>query len=103
MKRSRMRPVSDTRKALNAERWRLLEEKYGPREYWVCELGPIIKTPCFGDVYGHEILSRGRSGRDENLLDLDGILLACNYHNGWVTEHDAEANALGISKHAWDD
>lgn len=103
MKRSRIKPISDRRRKLNVERHRRLEEKYGPSEFWECEIGPIIGTPCFGDVHGHEILSRERSGRrDENLLDLGGIKLACNHHNGWVDLHDKEANALGLSKHAWE-
>lgn len=103
VKRTRLRHTSERRKALNVERWKRLEEKYGPREYWECEVGPIVGTPCFGDIYGHEILSRERSGRrDENLLDLGGIMLACNHHNSWIDQHDPEANALGLSKHAWE-
>lgn len=61
----------------------------------ICELGPIIGTPCFGPIHGHEVLPRGRGG---SITDPENIMLACDGHNGWASEHTDEAEALGILK-----
>lgn len=59
----------------------------------VCELAPIIGTPCFGPIHGHELLPRGRGG---SITDEKNIMMACNGHNGWASTHTKEAEALGI-------
>ena len=103
MARSRLKPISESRQRVNAERKTLMVERFGNPDTWACQLRPIIGTPCFGEVHGHEVLSRSRAGRtDTNLLDMDGILLACDFHNGWVEDHPIEAHGLGLAKHSWE-
>lgn len=103
LKRTRLKPVSDRRREVNAQRAILMEERFGPPETWRCQLRAIIGTPCLGEVHGHEVLSRARAGStDANLVDMDGIMLACDHHNGWVEEFPAQAHGLGLAKHAWE-
>lgn len=103
MKRTQLKPVSDHRREVNKQRKEALVARFGPREKWVCSVSHLIPTKCFGDVNGHEILSRARAGRtDKNLLDTDGIILVCNHHNSWIEDFPAEAHALGLTKHSWE-
>ena len=103
MKRIRLKPISENRQRVNAERRVLMVERFGNPDTWVCQLRAIIGTPCFGEVHGHEVLSRARAGlTDANLTNMDGILLACDYHNGWVENHPTEAHGLGLAKHSWE-
>ena len=99
MKRSPINRVSKKRKAENARRKIILAGKYGPPETWKCELGPIIGDQCFGPVNGHELLKRSRGG---SITDLNNIMLACAYHNGWVEDNPSEAYELGLSLHSWE-
>jgi len=103
IKRSPLKPVSDKRKEVNQQRQEAMIAHFGRRATWKCQIGDIIGTPCFGAVNGHEILSRARSGQsDANLLDMSGILLACNHHNGWIEDNPTKAHELGLTKHAWE-
>jgi hypothetical protein len=114
VKRSRLRPVSNKRRDLNKIRARLQEEAWGPRP-WTCQFPRYVAIlwldtrelveagPCFGDVNGHEILSRGRDGTDSNLLDIEHQTPLCNHHNGWVANHDPEAERLGLAISLGDD
>ena len=103
MKRTPMKPMSDKRREVNARRKVAMVEHFGDPKTWKCQIGEIIGSPCFGEVHGHEILSRSRSGRkDENLLDMSGILLACDYHNGWLEDNPKVAHELGLTKHSWE-
>jgi len=103
LKRSSLKPVSDKRKAVNAQRKEAMLTHFGKRELWKCQMRDIIGTPCFGDVNGHEILSRARSGQsDANLLDVSGIILACNHHNSWIEDNPKKAHELGLTKHSWE-
>ena len=78
-------------------------EHFGDPRTWKCQVGAIIGDKCYGAVHGHEILSRARAGRtDENLLDMSGILLACDYHNGWIEDNPKKAHELGLAIHAWE-
>ena len=103
MKRTPLKPVSDRRREVNKQRKEALLAHFGPREKWVCAVSNLIPTRCFGEINGHEILSRARAGRtDENLLDMSGIILVCNHHNSWIEDNPAEAHALGLTKHSWE-
>jgi hypothetical protein len=103
MKRTKLNPVSDRRKEVNKLRKEAMLEHFGKRETWVCQGKELIGTPCFGDVNGHEILSRARSGQsDKNLLNMEGIILLCNHHNSWVEDNPKIAHELGLTKHAWE-
>jgi len=103
MKRTALKPMSDRRKEVNKKRRVALEEHFGKREDWKCSVRDILPTMCWGEVNGHEILSRARAGRtDENLLDVSGIILVCNHHNTWIEDNPEEAHALGLTKHSWE-
>jgi hypothetical protein len=96
MKRTRVNPVSRKRQAKNAERKRLMLERFGPQEEWRC----LLADPqCFGAVNGHELLKRSRGG---SITDMDNVVLLCNYHNTWVEDYPEEANKMGLSKHSWE-
>lgn len=103
MKRSAIKPMSDKRKAVNVKRKEAMLDHFGSRETWECTVQGIIGTPCFGEINGHEILSRARAGRsDENLLDMSGIILVCNHHNSWIEDNPTKAHELGLTKHSWE-
>ena len=104
MKRSPLRPVSPRRRALNAERRRLLEARYGKRNSWRCFVKDrpqmlALMGPCFGPVDGHETLKRSRGG---SIVDLDIIVMLCAHHNGWVEDNPQTAHALGLADHGWE-
>ena len=103
MKRTQLRPVSKKRLEVNRKRKELMIAYFGPEKSWKCQIGVLIGTKCFGEVHGHEILSRSRSGRtDENLLDISNIVLACDYHNGWIEDNPKQAHELGLTVHSWE-
>lgn len=99
MKRSPLRPVSKKRAKANVERRKVLIEKYGLPDTWSCELQAIIGTTCAGAIHGHELLKRSRGG---SITDPDNIMLACDFHNGWVEDFPSLASELGLSKHSWE-
>jgi hypothetical protein len=119
MKRTPLKPVSAKRMKANIERRKMLLDVYGPSKDWKCSFwlfvgaalaeGKITKEgtafnsgECYGDVHGHETLSRARAGQsDKNLLDPEGIVLLCDYHNGWCTR-EKEAHTIGLADHAWE-
>ena len=92
-KRTRIKPISDKRRLANATRAAMMLERFGPREFWRCQLGPIIQTPCYGPVNGHEVKSRAQGG---SITDPDNIMLACNLHNDWAEDHPLRAKELGL-------
>jgi hypothetical protein len=120
LKRSRLAPISDGRRAVNAERKRRQLEAWGPRP-WTCVLrdrvGRVLVVeherddlfglrdelvdvpPCHGRVNGHEVVSRARRPGKENLLDVDGQVPLCNRHNEWVSGF---ASVEGLARHSWD-
>lgn len=108
MKRTALRRVSKHRADINRQRRAAQEAAWGPHQWWRCVFRDhpawiAIAGECHGEVWGHEILSRARAGRtDENLLDVSGQLPCCNYHNSWVDLNDEQANAWGLSTHAWE-
>lgn len=103
LKRSSLKPMSDKRRAVNVQRKEAMLAHFGKRETWKCTVKDIIGTPCFGEINGHEILSRARSGQsDANLLDMGGIILVCNHHNSWIEDNPKRAHELGLTKHSWE-
>jgi hypothetical protein len=52
----------------------------------------------YGEVNGHEILSRAQSTRDENLVDVSGQAKLCNFHNGWIDTHKELAEKIGLRR-----
>jgi hypothetical protein len=116
MKRSPLRPVSKHRQKVNRERRRLQEAEWGPRP-WPCLFSrfhdeavaggalehsvSLHDFACRGEVWGHELLKRSRAGStDENLLNIEGQVPLCNFHNEWVESHPIEANRIGLADHA---
>lgn len=104
MKRSRLRPVSEKRRAENVERQKLMLEKFGPREEWRCKLrdDPLaqgVLGPCFGEVNGHEIVKRSRGG---SIVDMEIVVLLCNAHNDAVEMHPKESARMGLAAHSWE-
>ena len=104
MKRSRIKPVSDKRRAVNVERARILEATFGPRDSWRCSLRDTPQAlvafgPCMGTVNGHEVLKRSQGG---SIIDPDNIVLLCNGHNVAVEDHPIEAHAFGLMRHVWE-
>jgi len=102
--------VSDKRKEVNAARREAQEAAWGPRP-WRCQFnsfaGPIQRAYddvfCFGEVNGHEILSRARSGQsDANLIDVSGQVPLCNFHNEWCESNPTLAHEMGLARHAWE-
>jgi hypothetical protein len=103
MKRSTLNPISDKRRKVNELRKIAMVQHFGDPRTWKCQGGSLIGDKCYGEVHGHEVLSRSRSGRkDENLLDMSGVLLLCDYHNGWVEDNPKKAHELGLSIHSWE-
>lgn len=102
MKRTPLKPVSDHRREVNTERKRLMVERFGDPKTWECRFfeyaPPNVGLPkCFGPIHGHELLSRAKAGRtDENLLNMDGIITLCDFHNGWIEDNPALAKQYGL-------
>jgi hypothetical protein len=118
LKRTRLAPISANRRDVNTARLAAQIGAWGKKP-WVCELRALVglsiavdygPTPlttsaswavvprCHGPVNGHEVLSRARSGSDENLLDVSGQRRLCNGHNGWLTQFPA---VPGFVEHSW--
>lgn len=93
--RSSLRPVSRKRQRVNRVRRQNLEEAFGPRETWRCQVRDWTNTivqPCFGAVNGHGIKTRARGG---SITDTNNIILLCNRHN-------EQAPSLGLTVHSWE-
>lgn len=104
--RSAIRAVSPHRARINRLRAKAMRRRFGPRP-WHCQVARIVNPyeahPCVGQVDGHEVLKRSRAGStDENLLNMDGILLCCVFHNSWIEDHPILANSLGLAHHHWE-
>lgn len=118
LKRTRLRPVSERRREVNAERARLQEEAWGPRP-WKCAFERYVLAAmcvgsvtvndarslpqCHGPVAGHEKLSRSRAGRtDANLLNVADQEPLCSLHNEWVESNPVLAHVMGLARHSWE-
>jgi hypothetical protein len=104
MERKPINPVSDHRREVNAERHKRMVERFGQPRTWRCQFFDFAPSDqglpkCFGEIHGHEVVSRSKAGRtDENLLNMDGILTMCNFHNSWIEDHPADSKAWGLKK-----
>lgn len=45
----------------------------------------------------HEVMSRARSGLEENLTDMDGCMPVSRACHSWLTTHPDEAEAAGLA------
>jgi hypothetical protein len=103
MKRTRLNPVSDKRREVNAKRKEAMLAHFGKSETWKCMGQDKFPHKCFGEINGHEILSRARSGQsDANLLDMNGIITICNWLNSYIEDNPTWAHEMGFTKHSWE-
>lgn len=103
LKRSSLKPMSDKRRAVNVQRKEAMLAHFGKRELWKCQGQDRFPHKCFGEINGHEILSRARSGQsDANLLDMSGIILVCNWLNSYIEDNPKWAHEMGFTKHSWE-
>jgi hypothetical protein len=108
VKRGRIKPISDKRRAENVVRAERMEEKFGPRP-WDCQFGKVVRfagvavpmsfLSCFGEVNGHEILKTSQGG---SRVDMDNVVPLCNYHNGLIEDEPVMARQLGLVRHSWE-
>lgn len=91
MKRTRLRPVSKKRQALNRLRRRVLHDTFGSH--------PQCRFPnCTALAWdAHELLSRARGG---SITDPANIVPLCRVHHDWVTVNPSKAETLGLSRTA---
>ena len=103
-----MKPVSDARRIENAQRKVVMQQKFGPRESWYCHFASFCEAhpevtvrsldrPHHGEVNGHEIVKSSRGG---SRVEMDNVVLLCNFHNGWVEDFPLTAMKLGLADHA---
>lgn len=102
--RQPLRSVSKKRAKVNKQRSTVVRGHFGQRP--TCQAcAPLMligidkaRTGCDGwATDAHEILSRARSGRDENLIDTDGILPVSRACHDFITGHPCEAEAAGLA------
>lgn len=104
MKRTRLRPVSDKRRRTNTIRRANVIARFGQfPECHAC--APLLlvgvsrfTTGCRGWADdAHEVLSRARSGLEENLTDTDGIVPASRACHDFLTRNPDVAEAAGLA------
>lgn len=105
MKRTPLRPVSKKKARENRERAQLMEARFGPSQWWRCwvrdrPLHMMTMGQCHGPVHGHEVVKS--SQMKDARLDMDNIILLCNYHNGWVEDNPDTAHDFGLMRHNWE-
>lgn len=95
--------MSDKRRRLMKERKPVVQSVF-ERDGYLCRANGMPGVgKCHGRLTPHEVLNRERAGRrDENLLDPDGIITLCSFHNTWVEDNPRKAEILGLAVHAWD-
>lgn len=101
MKRTRIKPMSDKRRALNALRKPVVAAVMDRDNNRCCAQGRGFGA-CHGRLTGHETKSRARAGTDANLLDPAGMLTLCAFHNTWCEDNPATAHEFGLTRHSWE-
>ena len=71
-------------------------------DHYRCEFDFVGQgQSCFEEAMEvHHILTRGRSGRDADLIDSENVLALCDEHHKWIHANQREALALGYLKKA---
>ncbi len=102
--RKRLSPVSPKRKATNVIRRANVEARWGQHPPCFACLPLMLvgidrtATGCNGLASdAHEVLSRARSGQEENLTDTDGIRPVSRQCHAFIDAHDDVAQAAGLS------
>lgn len=100
----RMKQVSAKRAKTNAVRSTVVRGHFGQRPACqACLPLQLIgidrsQTGCDGwATDAHEILSRARSGRDDNLTDVSGIRPVSRACHSWLDSHPVEAEDAGLA------
>lgn len=110
----RMSPVSERRKKLNVKYAEfkaayLNTEEREEVEVYTCEFeyeeknapNQLGKTWCMEPATDlHHILTRGRSGRDEDLIDPENVMALCRRHHDYIEQHREWALEVGYLKRA---
>lgn len=102
--RKPLRPMSKRRAKVNKQRATVVRGHFGQRPACQACLPLMLigidrsRTGCDGwATDAHEIISRARSGRDENLTDVDGIRPVSRACHRFLTEHPCEAEDAGLA------
>ena len=105
MKRSPMKRSRQPLKAKSAKRRKFYDEVYIPfrRRYLQDHRACEVAVRCDGNTKAqdvHHILSRGRSGRDSDLVDEANVVATCRACHDYIEAHREWALAEGWLKHA---
>ena len=93
LRRTRLNPVSDKRRAENVERADLRERLSRERKH--CEF-PGCRAPW---VDMHEVKKRSRGG---SITDPENILCLCREHHEFTEAEPAKATEMGLLKPSWE-
>lgn len=92
MKRTRLKPMSDTRRDELPERRRVHDQVLA-RDGHKCLLRfAFPDQPCGGELHPHHLLKASQGGKYEP----DNLLTACNVHNDMVETEPDIAAAMGL-------
>lgn len=110
MKRSRIKQVSDKRRAVNKQRREFVERILGERLF--CEAGPIIcaavvkgdvhvrgEQVCRGDQRStevHEPKTRARNPGSDTILDEENAVALCSACHRWIHDNVGDATRIGL-------
>lgn len=97
VKRRRINPVSKRRQKVNREYARARRSYLADRPR--CEAARGGCTGLSTDI--HHVRSRGRSGRDSDLVDRANFLACCRNCHDWIESNRREAVELGLLKHGF--
>ena len=94
-RRTRLKPISDKRRAEFPERDRVRAAVF-KRDEGKCRIAPFLPDiPCYGKMTFQHLLKEGQGGA---YTEANGIS-ACSFHNDWVEMYPDEADALGLVIH----
>ena len=94
--RNRISPVSKRRQKVNREYAKARADYLAAHP--TCQARFDGCTGRSTDI--HHVLSRGRSGRDADLVDRANFLAVCRHDHDWIESHRLEAVELGLLRHA---
>lgn len=99
MRRTRVRPVSDRRRAERPARHDVVEAA-GRRDGWRCRARELVGGPCAGPLDPHEIIPRSAWAAD--YLELDNIVTVCRRHHDWIGDNPTAAHDAGLHRFSWE-
>lgn len=93
-----LRPDSKKRRK-EAPARRDVREATWERQGGRCAAAGLLPGPCGGPADTHEMVAR--SAYPGGHLDLANTVGLCRLHHAYVTEHRAEAEAVGLRQPSW--